>query len=154
MNFCITMEQDCVSQETIPCSRINIFKLDWNLQLSMLSSEEKFYGQTRKNLSSLATMTRGMFSGVKVRLLNLQSLYQLSSIVVVACCLQLFCYQGYWYITENGQNNKGELPLNSSSLPQINSLIVETWTKLGVSNGQWSQRHIKTGFGVENAGKH
>lgn len=81
-------------------------------------------------------MTRGMFSGVKVRLLNLQSLYQLSSIVVVACCLQLFCYQGYWYITENGQNNKGELPLNSSSLPQINSLIVETWTKLGVSNGQ------------------
>lgn len=50
-------------------------------------SGEKCCGHIRERLNYLATVTRCMFGGVKVRFSNLTTQYQLSSMVVaVLCC--------------------------------------------------------------------
>lgn len=92
-------------------------------------------------------MTRLRFGRLKVRLSNLRTLYHLSNMMAVALCCQW-----YWYTAQRGWNNKeGRLPQNSSTSPQINNLMIETWTQLGIQMGKWSKTHIKTDFGMDKA---
>lgn len=99
--------------------------------------QRKFFNQTRQRLRHLATMTRSVCGGVKVRFSNLRTPQQLSSMVEVSSCLWLLCSQSYWYVVQSGWNNEeAGLPPIYSTSPQINSQTVETWTHLGVPTGQ------------------
>lgn len=90
-------------------------------------------------------MTRLRFGRLKVRLSNLRTLYHLSNMMVVALCFWADFCQWYWCTAQRGWNNK------EGGLPQINNLIIETWTQLRIQMGQWSKTHIKTDFGMDKA---
>lgn len=97
--YCFSMDLEGANQGTY--FKMDTFKLDCNLQLptwtSQMPSGEMFYAQMRKCLSCLAKMTGDMFGGVKVRVSNLRTLYQLSSMLLLMHhALGLFSCQWYW----------------------------------------------------------
>lgn len=78
----------------------------------------------------LVTLTRGTvcLNGVKVRLSNLRTLFQLSGTVVVASCSGPVLHSGW--------NNEEGLPSNYLTSLHIISWMIETWTQLGFLTGQ------------------
>ena len=87
--FYITMGWEAAMQEGSPCSRSGTLRLEWSLLLITWTKKRpsggKFCGQMKQKFSYLATMTRDMFGGDKVRPLTPRTPYLPSSVVVVLC---------------------------------------------------------------------